>query len=74
RVLSTIVEVVKMFRKEHPNIRIYEFTGEPIHGESNDEPTKRLRIYNRYVKRIFEKDWEIMIKGNKIIVSKPFRL
>ncbi len=72
RVLSTIVEVVKMFRKAHPNIRTYEFTGEPIKGESNDTPTKRLRIYTRYVKRIFDRSWKIVIRGNKIIVSKPF--
>jgi len=73
RVLSTIVEIINIFRGEHPNIRSYEFTGEPITGESNDQPTKRLRIYHRYVQRIFDKSWTIEIKGNKIVVYKPFQ-
>lgn len=72
RVMNTIEVIVNMYRKEHPNIRSYEFTGEPASGESGDEPTKRLRLYHRYVIRLFDKNWTIELKGNKIIVYRPF--
>jgi hypothetical protein len=72
RVMNTIVEVVMLFREQHPNIRSYEFTGEPSEGEddSADEPTQRIKMYHRYVKRIFGDTWSCDFKGNKITVYK----
>lgn len=72
RVMATIVEIVKSFRKQHPNIRSYEFTGEPTSGEVIDRPTKRLRLYSRYLRNIFEDDWCIERQSNKVVISKPF--
>lgn len=71
-VMNTIVKVVNLFRVEHPNIRSYEFTGEPREDEDSDisVPTKRIRLYHRYVKRIFDNNWNIELDGNKIFVTK----
>lgn len=71
-VMNTIVEVVKIFKTEHPNIRSYEFVGEPKADESSDlsQPTKRIKLYHRYVTRIFDSSWKISLEGNKILVTK----
>jgi hypothetical protein len=71
-VMNTIVLTVKMFMKEHPNIRRYEFTGEPTSEEPDSLAfsTKRIKLYARYVKRIFDDNWNIVLDGNKIIVTK----
>lgn len=72
-VMNTIVEVVKLFLEEHPNIRSYEFVGEPRDDESEDiaHPTKRIKLYHRYVSKIFnKKTWNINLMGNKIVVTK----
>ena len=72
RVMNTIVAVVDLFREQHPNIRSYEFTGEPEEGEdeTGKEPTKRIKMYHRYVKRIFGDTWKCNFEGNKITVYK----
>ena len=71
-VMNTIVQTVEMFKAEHPNIRSYEFVGEPREDESkeNSEPTKRIKLYHRFVTRIFDNTWEIALKGNKILVTR----
>jgi hypothetical protein len=70
-VMNTIIKVIEMYRKEHPNVRSYEFSGEPQPGESVEKPTKRLKLYNRYVLKMFSKeDWKVDLQKNKLIVYK----
>lgn len=68
RVMNTIVEIVKMYIKEHPNIRSFEFTGEPARGEDEQNAHKRIFLYRRYVSRIFDEQWNWEMKGNRMIV------
>ncbi|MBL4624175.1 MAG: hypothetical protein JKY42_03410 [Flavobacteriales bacterium] len=70
RVMNTIVKVVLLFKEQHPNIRTYEFTGEPSDGEDpiDGEPTQRIKMYHRYVTRIFGDTWKCTFEGNKITV------
>ncbi|MDA9563299.1 hypothetical protein N9R81_01330 [Flavobacteriales bacterium] len=73
RVMNTIVKVVKLYMTQHPNIRSYEFTGEPTDEERENEievPTIRIKMYHRYVKRIFGDTWNCEFSGNKITVFK----
>jgi hypothetical protein len=72
KVMNTIVKVVLLFKDQHPNIRSYEFTGEPSRNENqtNKDPTKRIKMYHRYVNRIFGDSWKCNFKGNKITVFK----
>ncbi len=71
RVMATIVKIVKTYIKEHPNIRSFEFTGEPTMGENESKgSTKRLRLYMRYLKDIFKEGWRFELNGNKITVLK----
>lgn len=72
-VMNTIITIINIFRGEHPNVRSYEFTGEPLPDENMEEPTKRIRLYHRYVKHLFdEREWDIRLDRNKIIVSRRY--
>ena len=68
RVMHTIVAIVKMYINEHPNIRSFEFTGEPARGEEEENAHKRLFLYKRYVSTVFDDQWNWEMKGNRMIV------
>lgn len=70
RVMATIVKIVRTYMAEHPNLRLVEFTGEPTEDESTDSTTKRLALYNRYLKDIFDSSWKFRQIGNRMIAEK----
>lgn len=71
RVMTTIVDVVKMFMVEHPKMVAYEFTGLAKEGETDDKLTSRINLYKRYLPRIFNSDWKFdYSRGNTIIVTR----
>jgi hypothetical protein len=70
RVMSTVVEIVKIFMREHPKIMCYEFTGVAKDGEDENGITVRINLYRRYLPRIFDKDWEFAFKGNSALVTR----
>jgi hypothetical protein len=70
RVMNTIVVIFNHYKELHPNINTYEFVGEPRADEDAEFPTKRLKLYQRYLPQIFDDSWNIEVKGNKVIISK----
>jgi len=70
RVMATIVAIVRTYMAEHPNLRLVEFTGEPTENELADSTTKRLSLYNRYLKDIFDSNWKFRQMGNRVIAEK----
>ena len=71
RVMATVVKVIKAYLSHHPNVRIMEFTGVPVTGESEREETKRLKLYTRYLPLIFNvKEWEFIPNGNHMICKR----
>ena len=70
RVMATIVSIVRTYMAEHPNLRLVEFTGEPTEDESANSTTKRLSLYNRYLKDIFDSNWKFRQVGNRMIADK----
>lgn len=68
RVMNTIVKIVQMYISEHPNIRSFEFTGEPARGENESNAHKRIFLYQRYVRRLFDNQWDYQMQGNHMIV------
>lgn len=71
RVMATIVKIIKTYLEHHPNVRIMEFTGVPVPGESEREETKRLKLYVRYLPEIFNtKEWEFIPNGNHMICKR----
>ncbi|GIK69692.1 MAG: hypothetical protein HND27_06460 [Bacteroidetes bacterium] len=70
KVMSTIVLIVLSYMQEHPNIHTYEFTGEPKKQEDSKKPTVRIKLYTRYIRQVFDKQWGVTTEGNRIIISR----
>lgn len=80
RVMNTIVMIVKDFMEQHQKVNIYEFHA--IDRDDEDErPSQqeqknkikgnsRLKLYKRYLPKIFEKGWNFNFDGNNAVVSK----
>jgi hypothetical protein len=81
RVMNTIVKIVKDFMEQHPKVNIYEFNAidrdDEIDHNSENETTKnkikgnaRLKLYQRYLPKIFLDHWRFNFDGNNAIVTK----
>lgn len=70
RVMATIVAVIREYIDRHPNVRTYEYAGEPSSKETPDGPSKRMMLYDRYLETIFGPGWDFKRNGNKKIISK----
>jgi hypothetical protein len=70
KVMATIVEVVKMYIARHPNINSFEYTGEPNKDLQDGEPSARIKLYSRYLNKIFDDTWTWQVVGNKTLITK----
>lgn len=72
RVMATIVQIIRMFMAEHPNVYIYEFTGLAKEGEPDEGATARTNLYKRYLPFIFPKHegWKYNTDGSHIVITK----
>jgi hypothetical protein len=81
RVMNTIVKIIKDFMEQHSKVNIYEFHAIDRDDEdqhtSSEEATKnkikgnaRLKLYKRYLPKIFESGWTFNFDGNNAIVTK----
>jgi hypothetical protein len=70
RVMATVVAVVKIFLKEHPNLKCLEFTGVTKKNESDKKSGTRIKLYYRYLPQIFDNTWIIKAEENTIVVNK----
>lgn len=81
RVMNTIVKIVKDFMEQHPKVNIYEFHAidrddeDKHNGEEENQKNKiksnaRLKLYKRYLPKIFEQGWTFNFDGNNAIVTK----
>lgn len=70
QVMATIVEVVRLYKDEHPNVNSFEFTGEQSKKEKEKNKNVRLNMYYRYIPKVFDKTWEIEFTEEKIVIKK----
>ena len=70
KVMATIVAVVRKYKGEHPNINLFEYTGEQSEKEKEKNRNVRLALYNRYIKRVFNDKWIVEKNNNKVIIKK----
>ncbi len=77
KVMNTIVKIVKDFIEQHQKVNIYEFHAIDKEDEVTDKNIKnkiksnaRLKLYQRYLPLIFEKEWDFTFDGNTAIVTK----
>lgn len=81
RVMNTIVKIIKDFMEQHAKVNIYEFHAidrddEEEHTNSSEakinkiKGNARLKLYKRYLPKIFETGWNFNFDGNNAIVTK----
>jgi len=70
RVMATIVEVVRLYKNEHPNINLYEYTGEQSEKEKRKNKNVRLALYDRYISKVFDENWETFNLEEKVVIRK----
>lgn len=70
QVMATIVEVVRLYKDEHPNVNSFEFTGEQSEKEKEKNKNVRLNLYHRYISEVFDKSWTTEFTEDKIVIKK----
>ena len=81
KVMNTIVMIVKDFIDQHSKVNIYEFHAvdrddEEEHNSGKEQHKNkikgnaRLKLYKRYLPKIFERGWNFNFEGNNAIVTK----
>jgi hypothetical protein len=70
RIISTIIEIIRIYHENHEHSDAYEFTGEFKETRDNQTASIRSRLYFRYAKRCLNEDWEPLLEGNKVIIRK----
>ena len=70
KVMATIVEIVRKYKEEHPNINLFEYTGEQSEKEKKKNRNVRLSLYSRYIRKVFNDKWRVESKENKVIIKK----
>lgn len=70
RVMATIVDIIREYIVRHPNVRVFEYAGEPTSKDPVDGISKRMKLYDRYLLTIFGPNWNFDQNGNKMIISK----
>ena len=70
QVMATIVEVVRIYKDEHPNVNSFEFTGEQSEKEKVKNKNVRLNLYHRYIPKVFDNTWSTEFNDDKIVIKK----
>jgi hypothetical protein len=81
KVMNTIVMIVRDFIDQHSKVNIYEFHAIDRDDEEEHIPEReqnknkikgnaRLKLYKRYLPKIFERGWSFNFEGNNAIVTK----
>jgi len=70
RVVSTVIEIIRIFHDSHLHSDSYEFTGEFKDAKDSGQASIRTRLYFKYANMILAKEWKPFLEGNKVIVKK----
>jgi len=70
RIISTMIEIIRIYHENHVHSDTYEFTGEFKDTRDNQIASIRSRLYFRYARRCLNENWEPVLEGNKVIIRK----
>ena len=70
RIISTIIEIIRIYHENHVHSDTYEFTGEFKETRDTQTASIRSRLYYRYARRCLDEGWEPVLEGNKVIIRK----
>lgn len=68
RIIATMIEIIRMFHEHHASSTSYEFSGEFKPGNEAREVSIRTLLYYRKARDILHQDWELEVRGNKVVV------
>jgi hypothetical protein len=68
RIISTMIEIIRLFHEHHATSTSYEFSGEFKPGNEAREVSIRTRVYERKAREILHPDWELVVVGNKVLI------
>ena len=68
RIISTMIEIIRLFHQQHSMSTSYEFSGEFKPGNEDREVSIRTRLYERKARQIMHPEWELEVEGNKVVV------
>ncbi len=71
RIISTIIEIVRIYHEQHPYSNSYEFAGEFKEKNDHQPMSIRTRLYRRTAMKVIEREqWEVISEDNKVIIKK----
>jgi len=71
RIISTMIEVIRIYHENHPYSNSYEFSGEFKEDEKNKTTSIRTRLYERTALKVIDFDhWKMTEDGNKVILTR----
>jgi len=70
RVMATVIEIIELYIKEHPNTRTFKFTAMTRSDEDDALTSKRMRLYSRYVEYFNYLGWNVDISKNNVLMSR----
>jgi len=69
KIISTIIEVIRIYHEYHPHSRSYEFSGEFKKGEIQIGSSIRTRMFLRALMKVIDfKFWKVSLEENKVIL------
>ena len=69
-IISTIIEIIRIYHENHVHSDTYEFTGEFKETRETQTASIRSRLYFRYAERCLDESWEPKLEGNKVIIRR----
>jgi hypothetical protein len=71
RIISTMIEIIRIYHENHPYSHSYEFSGEFKEGNEKMPVSIRTRLYLRTAGKVIDfKLWEIFQEGNKVTLKR----
>jgi hypothetical protein len=70
RIISTVIEIIRIYHSNHIHSDSYEFTGEFKDNHESQTASIRTRLYYRYAQKYLNPCWSASMDGNKVMVRK----
>jgi hypothetical protein len=71
RIISTMIEIFKIYHENHPYSNSYEFSGEFKEKRDIHEHSIRTRLYYRTARNVIDLNyWNISLEGNRVVLAK----
>jgi len=70
RIITTVMEIIRIYHENHPHSDTYEFTGEFKDEHETQTASIRSRLYYRHAQRVLNSNWKPVLEGNKVTIHR----